>query len=240
MRIIFFLILVLFGLEASAQLGIGLPRPDISSMLDVSSSNKGVLIPRVQLISDTQTLALDANVVNAHSLLVFNMGSSSMPEGFYYWHANSLTENTIGNGKWIKVGATESAAPKFFYMPSVLLPTSTNDTRVVANDPNFVLSSSTSDSGTGVTLTFTINLYNIFKSQFETPIASSLPGGAGIGDKLNEFVLSKDKYHYFVTYADQSVLKNISVDANGLLIYKVQSNAIIRNGTFMNIVLKVR
>jgi hypothetical protein len=60
--------------------------PDKSAMLDVVSTNKGMLIPRVNLTSNTDV----TNVPNpANSLLVFYTGSSMSGglegPGYYYW-----------------------------------------------------------------------------------------------------------------------------------------------------------
>lgn len=55
--------------------------PDPSAMLDVQSPSKGVLIPRVLLLSsgDATTIVNPAN-----SLLVYSTGNVAMPAGYYY------------------------------------------------------------------------------------------------------------------------------------------------------------
>ena len=58
-----------------------------SAMLDVASSNKGVLIPRVALSS---TADISTIVSPATSLLVYNTATVGIPPnnvspGFYYW-----------------------------------------------------------------------------------------------------------------------------------------------------------
>ena len=69
--------------SASAQTGIGTTNPDASARLDVSSSNKGMLIPRVALSGSTDT----ATVPNpATSLLVYNTNTAGdVTPGFYTW-----------------------------------------------------------------------------------------------------------------------------------------------------------
>ncbi len=64
--------------------------PNASAMLDVSSNNKGVLVPRVSLTS-----ALDVTTVlsPAVSLLVYNTATAgtypnNIIPGFYYWQTN--------------------------------------------------------------------------------------------------------------------------------------------------------
>ncbi|UTN03175.1 collagen-like protein [Flavobacterium bizetiae] len=75
-----------------SQVGIGTLNPDQSSQLDISATNKGLLVPRVQL---TQ-LSLQAPIIGTAttSLLVFNTRTiNDVIPGFYFW-----------NGiKWVKM-----------------------------------------------------------------------------------------------------------------------------------------
>lgn len=73
---------------ANAQVGIGTPTPATSAMLEIASTNKGVLIPRVTL-SNTKTM-LTGNTTQLESLLVYNTattttGTDDVTPGFYYW-----------------------------------------------------------------------------------------------------------------------------------------------------------
>lgn len=121
-----------------------------------------------------------------------------------------------------------SSSPKFFYMPSVVLPTVATDNRILdTNNPSYNYDSATS--------TYSVKIYDLFNAQFNTPVAAS-----STTSKLTEFVLTADKYDYFVTFADSAVFTDIKVNALGELTYKVNTSAIIRTGSFMNIVLKVK
>ncbi|MDR2221213.1 MAG: hypothetical protein LBE34_00590, partial [Flavobacteriaceae bacterium] len=63
--------------------GIGTPLPNKGAMLDVTSTSKGVLIPRVKL-SDSKTWGLDGGATE--SMLVYNeTAAGDMKVGFYYW-----------------------------------------------------------------------------------------------------------------------------------------------------------
>lgn len=90
-----FAMAVLCSSTAVAQQGFGTNRPDRSAAVEIRSSNKGLLIPRVKLtgLEDTSTISNPAN-----SLLVFNDGTA-ISQGYYYWKADSSTANTPG--KWI-------------------------------------------------------------------------------------------------------------------------------------------
>ena len=78
------LVLILaFGSQlANSQVGIQTIAPDPSSVLDIVSDNKGVLIPRIALSSNM--MDLDGIAGQPTGLLVFNIGTS-FEKGFYYW-----------------------------------------------------------------------------------------------------------------------------------------------------------
>ncbi len=93
--ILFFLI----SWTALAQTGIGTTTPNASAKLDVYSTNKGFLPPRVTLtsVSDVSTIASPAE-----GLLVYNLGSVGLQAGYYYWNganwATIATATSAGNG----------------------------------------------------------------------------------------------------------------------------------------------
>lgn len=81
------------SIALNAQVGINTAGPDASSMLDISSSNKGLLIPRVELQSTTDVISI---ATPANSLLVYNtVVSSDLSVGYYYW--------STPLSKWIKI-----------------------------------------------------------------------------------------------------------------------------------------
>ncbi|MBS4057607.1 MAG: hypothetical protein KGZ82_09860 [Bacteroidales bacterium] len=80
------LLLLLFSLwllqSVNAQVGIQTDTPDGSAVLDIVSSNKGLLIPRLTLTND---LANPSPVsAPATGLLIYNAGANQ-PTGFYFW-----------------------------------------------------------------------------------------------------------------------------------------------------------
>lgn len=75
-----------------AQQGFGTNQPDKSAAVEIKSSNKGLLIPRVELDNITDQIG---TVPNANSLLVYNNGTA-LPKGYYYWDTNAS-----GGAKWI-------------------------------------------------------------------------------------------------------------------------------------------
>ncbi len=98
MRKITLLIGLFFGLQMQAQVGIGTTTPDLSSSLDISSNNTGLLIPRVALTATTIAAPVTAPIA---SLLVYNTASvADVVPGFYYWDGSvwrKLTSVIPGN-----------------------------------------------------------------------------------------------------------------------------------------------
>ena len=70
-----------------AQVGIGTTNPANGSMLDIDASDKGILIPRVNLTGTDDTATITPSATKG--LLVFNeaitTGANAVNEGFYYW-----------------------------------------------------------------------------------------------------------------------------------------------------------
>jgi hypothetical protein len=70
------------------NVGINNPTPDPSAMLDIVSSDKGLLIPRVALVATNSNIPIGAGLTT--SLLVYNTVNSGSPPnqvipGYYYW-----------------------------------------------------------------------------------------------------------------------------------------------------------
>lgn len=92
-------------LTVKAQVGIGTTNPDASSILDISATDKGILIPRVSLNNVTIT-QLDGVNTAASGLLIWNTNAATIGGsgiGFYYFNGLTLmwerliTSNTILN-----------------------------------------------------------------------------------------------------------------------------------------------
>jgi|SRR5690625_224288 len=104
-RVVFLAVIALMSLvveKVYAQQGIGTLHPDKSAALEMVSTKRGLLIPRI----DIPDLTLPAPVTNpAHSLLVFNTGASGTQEGFYFWSDDGTQ---LGNGSWVLFGQSSS------------------------------------------------------------------------------------------------------------------------------------
>lgn len=85
---LFFCFLSLFSFNGFAQVGINNPNPADASVLDITSSNKGVLVPRMN-ITNLATIAPVTGGTTT-SLLVYNTNPSTGP-GFFFWNGARWT-----------------------------------------------------------------------------------------------------------------------------------------------------
>lgn len=207
-------IAICFCSITQAQVTIGSNEtPNKDALLDLkengTESFKGLLLPRVSLTSTTSSSPLSAHV---EGMTVYNTGSvGDVTPGFYY----------NDGAKWIKLFAeVNSVTPKFFYMPSIVLPTDISDPSYNSDNKEF-----------------TINLYNLYSEQFglTDPTSSSKNSGA-----TNLPVLANNELEYFITYYDNTVFTGISLSNTGILKYKLHSPITFSDKTFMNIVFKVK
>jgi hypothetical protein len=86
-------------LYTNAQTGIGTPTPDASAKLDVYSTNKGFLPPRVTLTSSTDNTTIQSP---ATGLLVYNTGNNAgLIAGYYYWNGTSWATIATASGSGV-------------------------------------------------------------------------------------------------------------------------------------------
>jgi len=97
------LILTVFLYQVSqAQTSVsatGSPNPDGAAMLDVISSDKGFLLPRVSLTSTSVAAPVTGLTATSTSLLVYNTNTAGdVTPGFYFWNNNTLSWVRIISG----------------------------------------------------------------------------------------------------------------------------------------------
>ncbi len=90
-----------FSMISQAQVGIGNTNPDISSMLDITSTSKGLLVPRM---TSAQRLAI---TTPANSLLVYDIDVKS----FYYYDLPTTT--------WVKINSSSNQRNNYKLIKSV-------------------------------------------------------------------------------------------------------------------------
>jgi hypothetical protein len=125
------LVLLIFSIPIVAQTGIGTTTPNPSAKLDVFSTDKGFLPPRVTLTSVTDAATIPSP---ATGLLVYNVGSAGLQAGYYYWNGSS----------WSTIATSVSPNQSVDYVQASL---SANQNLSSAGNINFNVS-----SGAGITL----------------------------------------------------------------------------------------
>jgi len=94
-----------------AQIGILTDNPNSSAALDIYSTNKGLLIPRVSLTSDINSASpVDSP---ATGLLIFNSGTNQ-PIGFYYWNSLKWVSTSSSTNYWSITGNNSTSVNSNF------------------------------------------------------------------------------------------------------------------------------
>ncbi|MFH6967689.1 beta strand repeat-containing protein [Flavobacterium sp. FlaQc-28] len=150
---VFFIILFLGSFVTYSQVGIGTPMPNSSSQLEIVASNRGVLIPRLNLVNSTDASTITSGNVN--SLLVFNTAAvADIKPGYYYWYNNKWNRIVIDSETSTAPGTViyNSTTKEFSYVdPSGNLQPIDFSVIVKANE---TITTQTQDLGTG-TITYT-------------------------------------------------------------------------------------
>ncbi|WP_124979008.1 tail fiber domain-containing protein [Nonlabens xiamenensis] len=143
-----------------SQVGINNDNPDPSSILDVFSDSKGLLIPRVSLTSTTDVVTVASPV---ESLLVYNTATTAdVTPGFYFWNGQWTRFNTVvTDSDWALQG--NAATPTDFFGTTNIEPIrvrvgnthrwtfTNNDQLIFANDEIRIGNATTISNGFGAT-----------------------------------------------------------------------------------------
>lgn len=214
---------VLFGTVMSAQVKIGGTdgTPDVNAMLEIEANDKGVLLPRVALTSLTDDAPLTEHV---QGMIVYNTTVDTTENLDLGLYQNDGTQWR----RLVTTGDEELGGVKFFYMPSIVINTSSNGTGLKRNLHAEYIAQFTNkeflpDEITGGTVGTEENP-NFIKSN-------------GAPDAIPNIPAATDLWYYITDY-DDTALDNLSIDENGILTYDV-----IGTGTdysFVNIVFVVK
>jgi hypothetical protein len=146
MRKFFICITICLSMAAQAQnVGVGTSSP--AAKLDISSTNSGILIPRVALSSTATASPVTSPVT---SMMVYNSatagsGATAVTPGFYYWSGSA----------WIRVidnGSLGSATTNTLANPTNTITSTVNGVAATAPAVNTV-----SNSSSGNTMSTTVN-----------------------------------------------------------------------------------
>ena len=184
MKKILLSITLLLSITIYSQVGVGTSSPNLSSIMDINASNKGLLIPRVALTSATdQTTILSPAV----GLLVYNTGASTLTyKGFVFW--NGTEWRSINNATTINpsisglICSGASAFPPTFtsgipYSGTLTVPYSNGNggsyqgsSSFTQNGLTFTLNPGTLNNGNG-TITYSVS----GTPNFSSPGTASVP-----------------------------------------------------------------
>src|SRR4051812_19315657 len=87
------IVLILLLSHSYAQVGIGTTTPNPSAMLDVTSTSKGLLVPRVSLTgtADNTTVSSPQSPLLVYNTAAAGSGTTAVVPGFYYWNGSVWT-----------------------------------------------------------------------------------------------------------------------------------------------------
>lgn len=103
----------IFSFAQNAAINTDGSLPHASAILDIKSTDKGLLIPRISLASDSDITTINSPRV---SLLIYNT-NASLPdgEGYYYFNGNAwakfATRNNLANLAW-NIGGNKGTNPQ--------------------------------------------------------------------------------------------------------------------------------
>lgn len=220
MKIFYVFMLVISSIVfAEAQVGVNTNDPKVS--LDVqavavdATTAEGIIAPRLTLaqlvLKDAKYLADQTGAI----VYVTDIVGNNTPKtkevtsiGYYFF------DGTI----WQAIGP--DPASRFFYMPSVTLPTD-------SSDPSYNPS----------TKVYTIDLYKAYAEQFGlTNSGSSIKSASSTSLPT----LPSNALEYFITYYDNNVFQGVTLSDAGVLTYKLPDEITISDKTFMNIIFKAK
>lgn len=97
MKKIFIIISIAVVSIVKAQVGINTTTPNLSSMLDIVSSDKGVLFPQYELVSLTNNTSPVNNPVKGSIIYNKGTGISNYPKGYFYWTGSAWERMLMNN-----------------------------------------------------------------------------------------------------------------------------------------------
>ena len=184
-RKLFLVLSVFYSAISVSQVGVGTVMPNSSTMLDVEATNKGVLLPRVELSSSTDATTIVPQ--NEVGLLVFNTKATADIEvGYHFWDGTKwvamFSEGLLSGAGDPNTNGTTGGAGDLY------VDESTGD--VYVHDGNTWVTSDVSettttlvDNGNG-TFTYTSEdgttaTFDVTQSDTGNPNTNGTTGGAG-------------------------------------------------------------
>ncbi len=165
-----------------AQVGVNTTTPDPSSMLDISATNKGVLVPRVSLPNVTTTM-LDGTNTAATGLLIWNTNAATTGGngvGFYFFNGT----------QWMPISQTATSDHDIYEVGSTNPPNSITDNKFT--EGSLAIGSNTAATGVldvdNATKTTSVDINNTFATNpigIDLNLTSNASGKTGIKTQFN-------------------------------------------------------
>lgn len=154
LRRLTFLILLILGFSAQGQIGINNTNPDASSIMDITSTTKGLLLPRMTTVQRTAISA------PANSLMVYD----TTLKAYYYYDAASTS--------WIKINSSTDKRNNYVLVKSVSDLPAPSGGKITLNSNTYYEINGT------IALTASIDLNNAYVSGLDAnEDVLSYPGG---------------------------------------------------------------
>lgn len=176
---------IFYSAVSFAQVGVGTVVPNSSTMLDVVASDKGVLLPRVQLNNSTDATTIVPQ--NEVGLLVYNTTAmADIGVGYHFWDGakwvamrteglSSGTGDPNGNGPAGEAGdiyVDESTGDIYIHDGNTWISSSINETTTTLADNGNGTFTYTSEDGTATT-------FDVTQSGTGDPNTNGTTAGAG-------------------------------------------------------------
>lgn len=143
-----------FVARDNGSVGIGTSIPDASAVLEVSSSNKGILIPRVALTGITDVTTIPSPI---NGLMVYNTGTGSLTyKGFVFWNGTewrSIDNKSTVSPVITSLNCTDSSSFPTTFISGVPYSGTLTIPYIGGNGGSYDIGSSFTQNG----LTFTLN-----------------------------------------------------------------------------------
>ncbi len=194
MKMLFLLVILLVGNATIAQVGIGTNSPSTNAVLDVSSTNKGILLPRV---NDT-TLVSNPSA----GLMIYNKATRSP----------AFHDGTAWNTIATRTAATTANTDSLTYTITGATGSFVNGTYKLINLSHGIANSGTTSSFQDVAFTKTLDINSI---AFTKAVAASSPL-QGIVIEIKAFVPGALTPYYSIKLSNNQISSfNLGISTTG-------------------------